>query len=122
MFKENEGIFYRKTNSTKERRGEVPGIDKFVESWAGIWEDETSTPHRRWMRTVTEKVRPKETNIEELIITKEKLYETVRKRKNWSAPGIDEIQNFWWKKFRGTWKALVRRFNEWIEQPERIPE
>ena len=42
--------------------------------------------------------------------------------KNWSAPGIDGIQNFWWKKFQGVWKALVRSFNEWIEQPDRIPE
>jgi hypothetical protein len=50
------------------------------------------------------------------------LYKTIRKRNNWSAPGIGGIQNFWWKKLRGTWKAMVKSFNKWIEQPEIIPE
>ena len=122
MFREDEGRFYRKINNAKGRRGTVPDIDKFVEFWAGIWEDETSTPHRRWMRTVAEKIRAKVINVEELTITEEKLYKTIRKRKNWSAPGIDGIQNFWWKKLRGTWKAMVKSFNKWIEQPEIIPE
>jgi hypothetical protein len=122
MFREDEGRFYRKINNAKGRRGTVPDIDKFVEFWAGIWEDETSTPHRRWMRTVAEKIRAKVINVEELTITEEKLYKTIRKRKNWSTPGIDGMQNFWWKKLRGTWKAMVKSFNKWIEQPEIIPE
>jgi hypothetical protein len=49
MFREDEARFYRKMNNAKGRRGTVPDIDKFVEFWAGIWGDETSTPHRRWM-------------------------------------------------------------------------
>ena len=122
MFREDTGMFYRKINNTKERRGTVPDIDKFVQFWAGIWEDETSTPHRRWMRMVAEKIRAKIINVEELRITEEKVYKIIKKRKNWSAPGIDGIQNFWWKKFQGTWKALVRSFNVWIEQPQRIPD
>ena len=122
MFREDEGRFYRKINNAKGRRGTVPDIDKFVEFWAGIWEDETSTPHRRWMRTVAEKIRAKVINVEELTITEEKLYKTIRKRNNWSTHGIDGIQNFWWKKLRGTWKAMVKSFNKWIEQPEIIPE
>ena len=71
------------------------------------------------MRKVTDNIRAKVTNVEELTITEEKLYKTIRKRKNWSAPGIDGIQNFRWKTFRGMWKALVRSFTEWIQQPER---
>ena len=74
------------------------------------------------MRTVTEKMRAKVINVEELTITEEKLYKTIIKRNNWSAPGIDGIQNFWWKKLRGTWKAMVKSFKKWIEQPEIIPE
>ena len=47
------------------------------------------------MKTIAEKIEAKVTNVEELQITEKKLYETLRKRKNWSAPGIDGIQNFW---------------------------
>ena len=79
----------------------VPDVEKFVDFWAGIWEDETITPNRRWMRTAAEKIRAKVINLEELAITEEKLYMILRKRKNWSAPCIDGIQNFWWKKFQG---------------------
>ena len=35
----------------------------------GIWKDETSTPHRRWLRTVADKIRAKVTSVEELTIT-----------------------------------------------------
>ena len=87
-----------------------------------MWEDKTTTPYRKWMKTIAEKVKAKVTNVEELQSTEKKLYETLRKRKNWSAPGIDGIQNFWWKKFSGVWKALVKSMNRWIEEPETIPE
>ena len=34
---------------------------------------------------------------------------------------IDRIQNFWWKKLTGTWKAITDCFKKWMEQPEEIP-
>ena len=67
-------MFYRKANREKERKGKVPEMNKFVQFWAGIWEDETSTPHRRWMRTVEENIRAK--SVEELMINEKKLYKT----------------------------------------------
>ena len=36
MFRDDEGMFYRKINNTKERQGTVPDIEKFVDFWAGI--------------------------------------------------------------------------------------
>ena len=87
MFREDEGMFYRCfINNTKERKGTV-------EFWVGIW-DETSTPHRRWIRTAAERIRAKVINVEELTITEEELYKIIRNRKKWSAPGINRIQNF----------------------------
>ena len=82
----------------------------------------THSPYRRWMRMVAEKIRAKEISVEELTITEEKLYKIIGKRKNWSAPGIDGIQNFRSKMCQGVGKALVRSFNEWIKQPDKIPE
>ena len=32
------------------------------------------------------------------------------------------MQNFWWKKFRGSWSAILRCFNQWLEQPDEIPD
>ena len=60
--------------------------------------------------------------MEEFTITVKKLHQTVQKRKNWSAPGINGVQNIWWKKFKGTRIAILRCFNQWLEQPEEIPD
>ena len=123
MFQEDQGMFYRKTQGTKQLRGKAPKMKKFEEFWAGIWEDNAKTPQRKWMHTVAKKIGEKVTNVQEFTITEKKLYEiTVKKRKNWSAVGIDGVQNFWWKKFRGTWSSILRCFNQWIEQPDEIPE
>ena len=122
MFKEDEGMFYRRINAKKKWQGKVPEMDKFATFWAGTWEDDTMTQNRKWMETMAENIRAKITKVEEMTINEEKLYETIKKRKNWSAPGIDAIQNFWWKKLKGTWKSLVKSYNKWIDQPDSIPD
>ena len=53
------------------------------------------------MNTVAKKIGQKIMNVQAFTITEIKVYKTVKKRKNWSAPGINGIQIFWWKKFRG---------------------
>ena len=44
-------------------------------------------------------IREKVKNVKEFTISEKKLHQTVKKQKNWSAPGISGVQNFWWKKF-----------------------
>ena len=91
MFQEDQGIFYRKTKGTKQLKGKVPRIEKFEEFWAGIWEDNIKTPKLKWMNTVAKKMGQKVANVQEFTITKKKLHQTVKKRKNWSAPGINGV-------------------------------
>ena len=55
-------------------------------------------------------------------ITEEKLRREASKRKNWTAPGIDGIQNFWWKKFIPALKALAKAFTMIYEDTTMIPE
>ena len=114
MFEEDQAIVFRKMQGAKEKKGKVPKIKKFEDFWAGISEDETQTPHQKWMNMVARKLSEKVTDVQEFKIDDKKLYETVKKRKNWTAPGIDGIQNFWWKKLAETWKAIIDCFkNGW---------
>lgn len=53
-------------------------------------------------------------------ISVEHIRTIIKRRKNWTAPGIDGIQNFYWKKFSTTWKALERMTIRWISDPESI--
>ena len=47
MFQEDQGMFYRKTQGTKQLKGKVPKMEKFEEFWAGIWEDNTKIPQQK---------------------------------------------------------------------------
>ena len=97
-------------------------MEKFEESWLGIYEDNTRTSQRKWINMVAKKIGQKVANVQEFTIIEKKLHQTVKKRKSWSAPGINGVQNFWWKKFRGTWSAILRCFNQWLEQSDEIPD
>ena len=48
------------------------------------------------------------------------MHQTVNKRKNWSTPQIKGVHNFWWQMFRGSWSAISKFFNQWLEQPDEI--
>jgi len=52
----------------------------------------------------------------------EKIKKETSKRKNWTAPGIDGIQNYWWKKFTMAQKALVRIYTNLHRDTSGIPE
>ena len=86
MFQEDQGMFYRKAQGTKQLKGKVPKIEKLEEFWAGIWEDDTKTPQQKWMNTIARKITEKVTNVQKRVIIEEIMYGTVKKRKNWSAP------------------------------------
>ena len=47
MFQEDQGMFYRKTQGTKQLKGEVPKMEKLEEFCAGVWEDNFKTPQRK---------------------------------------------------------------------------
>ena len=38
MLQKDHGMFFRKTQRTKQLKGNVPKIEKFEEFWAGIWD------------------------------------------------------------------------------------
>ena len=73
------------------------------------------------MQTVANKIKYKVTQVEEMTVEMKKLQHILKKRKNWSAPGIDGIQNFWWKKLTSTWRPLTNTIKCWIYRPELIP-
>ena len=49
------------------------------------------------MIEVGQKIKQKVENVREFIVRKNDIARVIKKRKNWTAPGIDGIGNFWWK-------------------------
>ena len=61
-----------------------------------------------WMEEVKKQLNEKVNIVQEFEIENESLRREIRKRKNWTAPGIDGIQNYWWKNFTPAQKALTK--------------
>ena len=74
------------------------------------------------MEEVKAELNEKANIVSEFGITEEKLRKETSKRKNWTAPGVDGIQNFWWKKFIPAQKALAKVFIMLHEDTAMIPE
>ena len=77
----------------------------FFKFWGDIWEKDDRTPEIPWVESVSNQVN-------ELNITVENLEKETEERKNWTAPGIDRIQNFWWTKLKPARMELKRAFEQ----------
>ena len=75
-----------------------------------------------WMEEVKAELSEKANIVSQFEITEEKLRKETSKRKNWTAPEIDGIQNYWWKKFTSAQKALAKSFTSLYQDTSRIPE
>ena len=63
-FREDEGRFYRKMNQTKNFTGTVPEIEKFVQSWGGIWKQKSTTKEQPWMFEIEQQLKNKIQDVE----------------------------------------------------------
>ena len=86
IYKENQQRLF---SGEKEMIGETPNIGEFVKFWGELWEESDETPYRKWMVEIEKRISNKIINVEEFKISEEKLKVIIKKRKNWSAPGID---------------------------------
>ena len=95
MFQRDQKGFFRTLEGEEAHEGEIPEMEKFVEFWGGIWEREERTPSMPWMEEIRRQLNEKVNQVNEFNITFEKGKKEVAKRKGWAAPGIDEIQNYY---------------------------
>ena len=94
MFQKDQKNFFRTLEKVEKYEGEMPAMEKVVEFWGGIWEKDGVTPSMPWMEEVKAELNEKVNIVGQFKITEERLKREVMKRKNWTAPGIDRIQNF----------------------------
>ena len=124
MFQRHQKGFFRTLEGEEAHEEEMPEMQKFVEFWGGIWEREREreerTPYMPWMEEIRRQLN-EVSQVNDCNITFEKVKKEVTKRKGWTAPGIDGIQNYWWKKLEPAQKALTRAFTKIKEDNTDIP-
>ena len=74
-----------------------------------------------WMEEIRRQLNEKVSQVNEFNITFEKVKKEVAKKKGWTAPVIENIQNYWWKKLEPAQKALTRAFTKIKEDNKNIP-
>ena len=121
MFQLHQKGFFRKLGDDGAHQGRMPNIETFVEFWGGIWEKRENTPNMPWMEEIGRQLKQKVKNVKEFQVNFENVKKEVRKRKGWTAPGIDGIQNYWWKKFESAQEALTKAFIKLTENNHMIP-
>jgi hypothetical protein len=121
-FKLDEGKLYRQMNKIADCEGTTPSMDKFVEFWGSIWEDNSCTPKKEWMEEIGQQLEQKVHTTDELVISESSIQKVMMKRKNWSAPGIDGIPNYYWKNLKATWKPLCKAMCKWVGDNGTMPD
>ena len=84
-------------------------------------EREERTASMAWIKEIMRHLNKKVNQVNEFNIALEKVKKEVAKRKRWIAPGIDGVQNYWWKKLEPAQKALRRAFIKIKENNTNIP-
>ena len=81
MFIRNEGTFYIQTKKLEKQVGRVPSINKFIDFWEGIWEDDSKTPVTKWMKGIEKGLREKVKSTCEFKVKEEDLQYVATKNK-----------------------------------------
>ena len=74
-----------------------------------------------WMEEIRRQLNEKISQVNEFNITFEKVKKEVAKRKGWTAPDINSIQNYWWKRLEPVQKALTGAFTKIKKDSTNIP-
>ena len=122
IFEKDQRNFYRRIENSTKYEGKTPEVDKFVNFWGGIWEKDEKVPIVLWIEEAREALKAKMQKVEHFIIKEEVLSSTAKKNKNWASPGIDGIQNYWWKKFESAQRALARAYGTVKEDNNMVPQ
>lgn len=119
LFRKNEKAFYRKLGKNRNRNEssnseDSPTTQQVSEFWSRIWCNEVKhNEEASWINS-------EQSNYESISqtqfnsITTDDLFTVLKRAHNWKAPGLDRIQNFWYKRFSAAHRILARLFTEAI--------
>ncbi|XP_015437850.1 PREDICTED: uncharacterized protein LOC107192997 [Dufourea novaeangliae] len=121
MFRNSERRFYSEIQNTETVKIIPPTKEQTTKYWSNIWENPINhNSNATWIKKEQDQFAHIETE-QEVIITKAELENAIKKTHNWKAPGIDGIQNYWYKKLTATHEPLTHAINDIIHHPGKTP-
>lgn len=124
-FYKNEKTFYRGLrefqSETDDMHHDLPTVENTEQYWSSIWSNPLQhNTEAQWIKNEKENMSTL-TPMANHCITSDNLNAVLTKAQNWKAPGVDKIQNFWYKRLISTHHKLVQLFNSGINNPSSFP-
>ncbi|XP_044760212.1 uncharacterized protein LOC123317671 [Coccinella septempunctata] len=123
LFANNQKEFYRRLEDNQADIDKTPPQpEEMRQFWSNIWshgkDHNTEAP---WIKAELED----HSDLNEMAaiqVTENDVRATIKRMKNWSSPGIDGIQNYWWKTLTSTHRVLARLIDTALVKPDTVPE
>lgn len=120
-FNNNEKSFYRDLRThIVNSNDEMLTVECIEQYWSSIWSAGTNHDNAEWI----ENERTNHANIPVMdfqCITEQNLQQVIQRAHNWKAPGLDKVQNFWYKRFSTVHSKLSKLFTECLLHPHIFP-
>lgn len=118
----NQRSFFRSLNESQQSAQTIQfSVTEAKEYWGGLWGlPAQHAEHAEWI--TAEGTRHANTpGMNFADVTEEEVRRAINISKNWRGPGLDRVQNFWYKKFTSVHSRLARSINEVMSRPEEFP-
>jgi len=122
-FNSNQKLFYQSLTKQKPvNRPQPPEKQEVINFWKNLWSNPVL--HNRHCTWIEDEKRNNSSipNMTNESITFEHISQVIKKLHNWKSPGLDKIQNYWWKNFPCLHQHLALHINRIIQNPELMPD
>eukprot|EP00957_Ditylum_brightwellii_P094226 7174289-Ditylum_brightwellii.AAC.1 len=120
-FHKSHKLFYDSLRSNSTAVANPPTEDDVTKFWTSLF-SHTATHNNEaaWLKVEEESVQHV-TKQQWMDITPDELCRTICKTKNWKAPRVDLVHNYWYKHFPALQHCLCNAFNGVIPDPKCDP-
>lgn len=121
LYYKNKQKFFRQLEHETSDQDNSPAEEVMYAFWKNIWgEEKVHDDEAHWIREV--EADSARYHMNEVEITEDDIKLALKKTNNWSAPGVDGIQNYWWKHFTTTHGLLAVFFQAALRDPSMLPD
>ncbi|KAK9395673.1 lig1: DNA ligase 1 [Crotalus adamanteus] len=114
QFRRNQHLFYRSLDENQVQTTVLPCKEKTLNFWKELWENPVE--HNKtasWIKDIQKQAT--RNKMENIIITTNMVAKLVKKVKNWSAPGLDELHGYRLKHLTSLHHRMATQFDEMLQ-------
>ena len=114
QFQTNQRRFYADLDGQSTQDAKLPDEQETVEFWSGIWDNpKAHNVNAEWIKTAEAELSGQTMN--EVSITVALLKKHVKKVKNWTAPGPDQVHGYWLKNLSALHERLADQMDHLLQ-------